>query len=284
VQEYKRSYPWVQLAGHEGSFKPGEGGTILKKATSKEKECLTRLMKDVLRPYVPEFFGQIEDKEKGEKYLRMQDLLANFIDPAVMDVKMGVRTYMEDELLKARTKPGYRMDLYEKMVKIDPSAPTEEEHKQKAITKARYMQWRETITTTSRYGYRIEAIKLPGGDKPHIKEFRNMKDPTDVGHWLSVFSGGSSDVQATILARLRDMRMTLETSPFFRKHELIGSSLLFVRDRNEHTGVWMIDFGKTTMVPNNSLLDHRSPWVEGNHEDGYLWGLDNLIYLWECMK
>jgi 1D-myo-inositol-triphosphate 3-kinase len=39
----------------------------------------------------------------------MQDLLANFIDPAVMDVKMGVRTYMEDELLKARTKPGYRM-------------------------------------------------------------------------------------------------------------------------------------------------------------------------------
>jgi 1D-myo-inositol-triphosphate 3-kinase len=46
------------------------------------------------------------------------------------------------------------------MVKIDPSAPTEEEHKQKAITKARYMQWRETITTTSRYGYRIEAIKV----------------------------------------------------------------------------------------------------------------------------
>lgn len=46
------------------------------------------------------------------------------------------------------------------MLKIDPSAPTFEERRQQAVTKARYMQWRETITTTSKYGYRIEAIKV----------------------------------------------------------------------------------------------------------------------------
>ncbi|XP_062503678.1 inositol-trisphosphate 3-kinase B-like isoform X2 [Corticium candelabrum] len=190
VQEYKRSYPWVQLAGHEGSFKPGNGGTILKRETPKERDCLTQLMKDVVKPYVPEYYGQV--KENGEMYVRMQDLLASFEDPSVMDVKMGIRTYLEDELLKARTMPGYRTDLYEKMMKIDPGAPTGLERQKQAITKARYMQWRDTITTTSRYGYRIEAIKLPG-QKPYIKEFRNMKNPTDVGRWFVKFSGLEKD-------------------------------------------------------------------------------------------
>ena len=28
-------------------------------------------------------------------------------------------------------------------------------------------------------------------------------------------------------------------------------------------------------------LDHRSPWVKGNHEDGYLTGVDNIIDIFE---
>ena len=34
---------------------------------------------------------------------------------------------MEEELAKAREKPKLRKDMYEKMVAIDPNAPTEEE-------------------------------------------------------------------------------------------------------------------------------------------------------------
>lgn len=42
----------------------------------------------------------------------------------------------------------------------------------------------------------------------------------------------------------------------------------------------MIDFGKTTRLSDGKYLDHRIPWIEGNQEDGYLWGLDNLIDIW----
>lgn len=43
-----------------------------------------------------------------------------------MDCKIGIRTYLEEELAKAREKPKLRKDMYEKMVAIDPNAPTEE--------------------------------------------------------------------------------------------------------------------------------------------------------------
>lgn len=36
--------------------------------------------------------------------------------------------------------PVLRKDLYEKMMKLNPEEPTQEEHEEKAITKLRYMQ------------------------------------------------------------------------------------------------------------------------------------------------
>lgn len=79
------------------------------------------------------------------------------------------------------------------------------------------------------------------------------------------------------------MRRELENSPFFRTHEVVGSSLLFVHDRSGRARVWMIDFGKTVALPPPLRLDHRTAWVEGNREDGYLWGLDNLIDILNTM-
>jgi hypothetical protein len=45
----------------------------------------------------------------------------------------------------------------------------------------------------------------------------------------------------------------------------------------------MIDFAKTVPVPENVSIDHSSAWKVGNHEDGYLIGLDNLISIFESV-
>lgn len=75
--------------------------------------------------------------------------------------------------------------------------------------------------------------------------------------------------------RLEEIRSTLENSEFCKNHEMIGSSILLIYDGEGRTGAWMIDFAKTLKSPHT--LNHRSEWTMGNHEDGFLTGLDNLI-------
>ncbi|XP_058914084.1 inositol-trisphosphate 3-kinase A [Kogia breviceps] len=274
MSPFKKRYAWVQLAGHTGSFKAaGTSGLILKRSSEPERYCLARLMADALRGCVPAFHGVVE--RDGESYLQLQDLLDGFDGPCVLDCKMGVRTYLEEELTKARERPKLRKDMYKKMLAVDPAAPTEEEHAQRAVTKPRYMQWREGISSSTTLGFRIEGIKKADGSCS--TDFKTTRSREQVIRVFEEFVQGDAEVLRRYLNRLQQIRDTLEVSEFFRKHEVIGSSLLFVHDHCHRAGVWLIDFGKTTPLPDGQTLDHRRPWEEGNREDGYLLGLDNLI-------
>ena len=47
----------------------------------------------------------------------------------------------------------------------------------------------------------------------------------------------------------------------------------------QRCGVWMIDFSKAR--PAKAPLTHTAEWQLGNQEDGYLFGLTNMIRIWE---
>nr|XP_027203161.1 inositol-trisphosphate 3-kinase A-like [Dermatophagoides pteronyssinus] len=289
IQTYKRKkYPWIQLAGHQGNFVAGQiQGTIMKKLCGNEIDCFQKLMSDPqLSVLVPEFKNiRIVN---GDTYLELEDLLATFVNPSVMDIKMGIRTYLEEELVKANEKPRLRKDMYEKMVAIDPEEPSNEEKEQKAITKPRYMVWRETISSTSTLGFRIDGMK--SGDNHHrlktttatVKDFKRTKSIESVRSAILEFVGDKHEYLITYLEKLKFIRKQLEQSKFFQTHEMIGSSLLLVHDQ-QHANIWMIDFAKTYPLPDDININHRDQWTLGNHEDGYLFGLDNLIEIFSSL-
>ena len=92
---------------------------------------------------------------------------------------------------------------------------------------------------------------------------------------------------ALAVAALQNVRprvQVLQRNEAFACHSFIRTSLLFVySSATNTTKVAMIDFPRCTeRLP--APITHREPWAAGNHEDGYLVGVDNLISLFEEVK
>ncbi|KAK7112454.1 hypothetical protein V1264_011907 [Littorina saxatilis] len=234
-----------------------------------ETKTYQALMGESLRDVVPKFYREIE--YQGEYFIEMEDLLQRFSDPNIMDIKMGKRTFLELEV----KNPVLRKDLYDKMVMIDPDAPTEEEKKQEAITKLRYMQFREQENSTADLGFR--KIRM-SGQPPNTNLKKTKRKEQQVAEVMLSFFKSQMSPLKSLLTRLIEIRDKFENSIFFKGHEIIGSSLLIVYDEDS-CNAWMIDFAKTFPVDTGLTLDHRTSWEIGTHEDGYLSGLDNLIQI-----
>ncbi|XP_018319133.1 inositol-trisphosphate 3-kinase homolog isoform X2 [Agrilus planipennis] len=268
-----RSNSWFQLSGHPDSLAPAGPGTVWKKlgfhSDNTERKVYEELSQDPnLRDIIPKYYREVE--YKGEKFIELQDLLHGFRDPHVIDIKMGTRTFLESEVENTKA----RRDLYQKMISIDPSAPTSEEHEIQAVTKLRYMQFRELQSSTCSHGFRIEAMKTRG--YPPVTDLKTVKSDKDVTSTLKMFLNGHEKVRKKLLKRLCEIRSKVDKSDYFQTHEIIGSSVFIIYD-DEKVGAWIIDFAKTNKLPEGVTVDHRSPWVQGNHEEGFLFGLDQLI-------
>ncbi|XP_029956610.1 inositol-trisphosphate 3-kinase C isoform X2 [Salarias fasciatus] len=211
----KKPQQWLQVVGHAGSFHVGEYGTLLKRFCEGEQQCYLRLMEDSLRPFVPGYYGVVQHGEHD--YNMMDNLLMNFNAPAIMDCKMGSRTYLEEELLLARERPQPRHDMYEKMVAVDPDAPTVQERAQQAVLKTRYMQWRETLSSTTTLGFRIEGFRKSNGEC-HTN-FKRTKSREQVVEAFYDFVESNTHIVWGYLTRLKQLRQVLEESEFFRTHE-----------------------------------------------------------------
>lgn len=140
-----------------------------------------------------------------------------------MDVKMGTRTFFESEVSKTIA----RSDLYHKMIAVDPDAPTQLEHEQRAVTKLRYMQFREQQSSTCSHGFRIEAMKLPGA--PPITDLKKVKSHEEVLDTIKQFLNKREDARVKILSRLRDLRSKIEESKYFETHEVVYKYKIHLR-------------------------------------------------------
>ncbi|XP_057652786.1 inositol-trisphosphate 3-kinase homolog isoform X2 [Diorhabda carinulata] len=275
-----RSTNWFQLSGHPDSLAPAGPGTVWKKRSSNsddtERIVYEELSQDPnLCDIIPRYYREVE--YQGETFIELQDLLHGFQDPYVVDIKMGTRTFLESEVKKVAA----RHDLYQKMIVIDPQVPTPEEHKAKAVTKLRYMQFREHQSSTCSQGFRIEAMKCRGS--PPVTDLKKVKSREEVLNTLDMFLGGKEDVRQRLLARLCEIRSKIENSEYFKTREVVGSSLFIIYDDTK-VGAWLIDFAKTSKLPEGKTVNHRTPWVQGNHEEGLLFGFDKLISIIESIQ
>ena len=101
---------------------------------------------------------------KGEVQVEVEDLTAGMSAPCVIDIKMGCRTATASDL-----RGGPRADLLAKMCKIDPGEATDEERAAGGVTKLRYLQFRDRISSISSHAFRIDAAHLSpfqGGLQP----------------------------------------------------------------------------------------------------------------------
>lgn len=66
-------------------------------------------MKDVAKSVVPKFYRELT--HEGERYIEITDLLYGFVNPSIMDIKIGNRTFLESEVSNTEA----RNDLYKKV-------------------------------------------------------------------------------------------------------------------------------------------------------------------------
>ncbi|XP_031619171.1 inositol-trisphosphate 3-kinase homolog isoform X2 [Contarinia nasturtii] len=274
LQQQQKTIPsgWLQLAGHPESIELSANGTVRKRISGiddSEAIAYRGISKDShASKIVPRFLGVTESN--GETYLELQDLLHGFKDPAVMDIKMGRRTFLESEV----TNTKLRSDLYKKMISVAPNEPTDEEHARGSITKLRYMLFREQMSSSSSKGFRIEALRMKGSSP--ITDLKTVKSDTEVYETIAQFLCDKRHLTKDLLERLKQIRQYIEQSKFFQRHEIVGSSIFIVYDE-DHIGAWLIDFAKSRQLDENIKIDHRRNWIPGNCEEGLLYGVDQLI-------
>jgi 1D-myo-inositol-triphosphate 3-kinase len=251
---------------------------------------------DPIYSFTPFFYGEVKGEDESGKpiqFIRIANLLTGYFQPKVIDIKLGVRTFMESECDNPKPRP----DLYKRMLELYPDDLTEEEKQAEAITKYRWMTARDEHTTISSLGFRVDGIAgYRHKERDALEqELTATSTMTDVVYLLTEYTHAAAtdcgedpsqnhealDIAQEVLARVEQLYDACKGSSFVKKHEFIGSSLLIIADAYGHAGVAWIDFAKTTPPPDGIEIDHASPWVPGNHEDGILTGLSSLVEAWK---
>lgn len=145
----------LQVAGH-GLLRRVSVLAIAKESNETELAAYRALAGTPLEPCAPALVLATEDETPI--VLHLEDLTAGFESPCVADIKMGVRTFVESEVTNAKK----RVDLGVKMNTADPGSLSEGEMSE-GITKLRYMQFRDALSSSASLGWRVDGLHVPSG-------------------------------------------------------------------------------------------------------------------------
>jgi len=287
----------MQAAGHANSLlsDAADHSFVLKPYDEQEWRNYQELWSAEVEPlqkHIARVDGVVEVTSAGagsstediprQRFMRLTNFLAALddVDAVVMDCKMCWRTFSETEC----DNPKPRKDLYKRLNEIAPEKLTPEEHAAGAITKFRFQSTNDHLRTTGRYAFRVDGIMSKEGPRATAQELHNVATLDGVLPLLMRLLPRAQKKRSVAIARqihamLELLHVSLEDSPFFRSHEFIGTSLLFVA-HSYGASVHLIDLAKTEKVPEGTKVDHVSPWKKGNHEDGFLFGLAALTDCW----
>ena len=97
--------------------------------------------------------------------------------------------------------------------------PPHTQEREEGVTKLRYMQFREVLSSSADYGWRVEGIRIPseaGVDTKTLRERDQLRAA------LLSYVQSSRDVARAMHQRLSALRTSLEASSWFFRHEIIS--------------------------------------------------------------
>jgi len=274
------------ISGHVANFRRNiERGTLSKLTPASEGARYKVLLDadDGVGKYLPKLIDMKQSTGR-RVILEMEDLTHDVGGACLMDIKMGTRTFTEEDVASM----SLRDDLLSKMKKMNPEAVTPADEAAGGITKLRYLQFREEATTTKELGFRIDAVQLAAeapqaGAVPDAEALRSTINTVEkVRETIELYVQKRPEIISTVLPKLRQLRKDLETCATFQAHEFVRTSVLLVYSNATNAcTVHIIDLTRVSELPPGKKINHLDEWKPGNHEDGYLVGLDNLIRTFE---
>jgi len=269
------------VAGHVANFRKTPHGTLLKTTAAAEARAYKAFAaaKSPVSRFLPAL-KDVKDSTRKRVIIEMADLTHGVEGACLMDCKMGVRTFTEDD----NASSDMRADLLAKMLKVDPDAATPEEIDAGGITKMRYLRFREGASTTTTLGWRVDAIQLAEGVDgvvPDSNDLKSIDTEDKVRTAVKQYVQYNPQLCKNFAPKLRELREALERCDVFMSHSFVRTSMLFIYSNTTlDCSVHMIDMSKVAKarVPR---LAHRGEWQPGNDEDGYLDGLDCMIRIFE---
>jgi hypothetical protein len=183
------------VSGHEDHFLWDQSrGHLFKKAAPLEIEAYEYLsqqdVQDPLMSLVSPYGGVV--MIDSAKYLTLADLLHDFDQPSVMDIKLGSRTFLESASSELRA------DLYAKLKKLNVDhLITDEEKKAEKCTKIRYLHLRDCISSSVAEGFRIEGI-LHGNHVVDEINFKTLSERDKIVEAIKCFLVPQKKVEAEV--------------------------------------------------------------------------------------